>query len=100
MYRQANELVMNLDNADNHGWHDQGNVIWSNICYLEDLSELLVDIEDMDVAETEVDDEFLGDDFEEEGLCVSRTDNKSFSIEYLDRFHTRSRYPINIFLHP
>ena len=54
----------------------------------------------MDVAETEVDDDFLGDDFEEEDLCVSRTDNKSFSIEYLDRFHTRSRYPINIFLHP
>ena len=60
----------------------------------------LVNIEDMDVAETEVDDDFLGDDFEEEDLCVSRTDNKSFSIEYLDRFHTRSRYPINIFLHP
>ena len=34
----------------------------------EDLSELLVDIEDMDVAETEVDDDFLGDDFEEEDL--------------------------------
>ena len=46
----------------------QGNVIWSNICYPEDLSELLVDIEDMDVAETEVDDDFLGDDFEEEDL--------------------------------
>ena len=60
---------------------------------------LLVDIEDMDVAETEVDDDFLGDNFEED-LCVSRTDNKSFSIEYLDRFHTRSKYPINIFLHP
>ena len=58
----------------------------------------------MDVAETEVDDDFLGDEFEEEDFrytsCVSRTDNKSFSIEYLDRFHTRSRYPINIFLHP
>ena len=95
---------MNLDNPDNHGWHGQGNVIWSNICYPEDLSELLVDIEDMDVAETEVDDDFLGDEFEEEDLrytsVVSRTDNKSFSIEYLDRFHTRSRYPINIFLHP
>ena len=100
MYRQANELVMNLDNPDNHGWHDQGNVIWSNICSPEDLSELLVDIEDMDVAQTEVDDDFLGDDFEEEDLCVSRTDNKSFSIEYLVRFHARSRYPINIFLHP
>ena len=50
MYRQANGLVMNLDNPDNHGWHDQRNVIWSNICYPEDLSELLVDIEYMDVA--------------------------------------------------
>ena len=36
MYRQANGLVMNLDNPDNHAWHGQGNVIWSNICYLED----------------------------------------------------------------
>ena len=90
---------MNLNNPDNHGWHGQGNVIWSNICSPEDLSELLVDIEDMDVAETEVDDDFLGDEFEED-LCVSRTDNKYFSIEYLDRFHPRSRYPIHIFLHP
>ena len=54
---------MNLDNPDNHGWHGQGNVIWSNICSPEDLSELLVDIEDMDVAQTEVDDDFLGDEF-------------------------------------
>ena len=53
----------------------------------------------MDVAETEVDDDFLGNEFEEEELCVSRTHNKSFSIEYLHRFHTKSRYPINIFLH-
>jgi hypothetical protein len=62
MYRQAKELVMNLDNPDNHEWDDQGNVIWSNICYPEDLSELLVDMEDKDVAETEFDDDFLGDD--------------------------------------
>ena len=61
--------------------------------------KFLVNIEDMDVAETEVDDDFLGDEFEED-LCVSRTDNKYFSIEYLDRFHPRSRYPIHIFLHP
>ena len=71
---------MNLNYPDNHGWHGQGNVIWSNICYPEDLSELLVIIENMDVAETEVDEYDV--------------------IEYLDRFHTRSRYPIHIFLHP
>ena len=54
---------MNLDNPDNHGWHGQGNVIWSNICYLEDHQNFLVTIEDMDVAETEVNDDFLGDEF-------------------------------------
>lgn len=57
---------MNLDNPNNHGWDDQGNVIWSNICYPDDFSELLVDMEDIDVAGTEFDDDFLGDDFEED----------------------------------
>ena len=62
--RQANELVMNLDNLDNHGWNDQGNVIYSNICYLEDLSELSSQHRRHGyVAETEVDDDFLGDEF-------------------------------------
>ena len=35
------------------------NVIWSNICYPEDLSELLVDIEDMDVTEPKLMTTFL-----------------------------------------
>ena len=53
---------MNLDSPDNHGWDDIENVIWSDI--IPDLSELLVDIEDIDVAETNNENELPEDDSE------------------------------------
>lgn len=80
MYRQTKEFAINPDNPSNRGWDDQGNVIWSNICCPDDLSELLIDMKDIDVAETDFNnDEFLWDDFEED-LWISKTTSKLFPI--------------------
>ena len=43
IYRQADHLNLALEDPRNHGWDDKGNVVWSNICYPEDISELLFD---------------------------------------------------------
>ena len=66
MYHRATELVLNLDNLCNHGWDGEANIIWSNTGYPDDLSELLVDVENMDVTETDDDDDDDDDDFEDD----------------------------------
>lgn len=66
MYRRANELILSLDNPSNHGWNDQGSALWSKICYPDDLSDLLLDVEDKADVESEVDDDIMGDDFEDD----------------------------------
>lgn len=66
MYRRATELVLNLHDPCNHGWAGEANVIWSNSCYPDDLSEFLVDIKDMDFSESDDDGGILDDDFEED----------------------------------
>ena len=65
MYRRANELILSLVES-NHGWNDQGSDLWSKICYPDDLSDLLLDVEDKADVESEVDDDIMGDYFEDD----------------------------------
>ena len=35
--------MLNLDDAVHHGWDEYGPVVWSDLCYPEDITELLID---------------------------------------------------------
>lgn len=67
IFRKANHLILDLDEPTNHGWDERGEVIWSSVCYPDDVSELLIGQE-----EVEDEDEFdlvqnsdLEDDFDD-----------------------------------
>ena len=92
MYRRANELILSLDNPSNHGWNDQGSVLWSKICYPDDLSDLLLDVEDKADVESEVDDDIMGD---LKAVALS-TDGRSYDRRYsIRRNNVLQRPPPN-----
>ena len=35
-------MILNLDEPTSHGWDESGNVIWSSVCYPNDVGELLI----------------------------------------------------------
>ena len=41
IYERANRLNMCLDSPKDHGWDDNGSLIWRDICFPDDVSELL-----------------------------------------------------------
>ena len=42
IFRQAGCLMMDLDDPANHGWDERGSVVWSDVCYPDDVAELLL----------------------------------------------------------
>eukprot|EP00795_Rhopilema_esculentum_P006780 gene6779-biopygen8240 len=67
MFRQADGLMLQLGSPADHGWDEKGSVRWSEICYPEDISELLLnqaevneelETEDVECSDSE-------DDFED-----------------------------------
>ena len=42
MFRNANRLILNLENTINHGWDEKGRAKWSTACYPDDISQLLI----------------------------------------------------------
>ena len=42
MFRNANRLILNLENTINHGWDGKGRAKWSTTCYPDDISQLLI----------------------------------------------------------
>ena len=42
IFRQAGRLMMDLDDPANHGWDESGSVVWSDVCYPDDVAELLL----------------------------------------------------------
>ena len=42
IFRQAGRLMMDLDDQANHGWDESGSVVWSDVCYPDDVAELLL----------------------------------------------------------
>ena len=45
LFRRADRLMMHLEKSDRHGWDTEGKVVWSDICYPDDINELLLDEE-------------------------------------------------------
>ncbi len=43
MYRQADRLMMDLDDPANHGRNEEGSVVWNDVCYPDDVATLLFD---------------------------------------------------------
>ena len=62
MFRNANQLILNLEDPINHGWDERGQVKWSTACYPDDISQL-----PRNHAEDEENTAFLHDiDFEDD----------------------------------
>ena len=53
IFRNANRLILNLEEPINHGWDERGRVMWSSICYPDDLSQLLINYEE-DAENTDI----------------------------------------------
>ena len=43
MFRHANQLVLDTEKAENHGWDEEGEVCWSDECYPEEVSDFLLE---------------------------------------------------------
>ena len=58
-FRQADDLVTNLENPEGYGWDADKKVIWSDISYSDEMNELLLFEErkesDCDKPEDDVD---------------------------------------------
>ena len=62
MFRNANQLILNLEDPINHGWDERGRVKWSTACYPDEISQLPINH-----AEDEENPAFLHDiDFEDD----------------------------------
>ena len=45
IFRHANQLVLDIEKAENHGWDEEGKVCWSDECYPEEVSYFLLEKE-------------------------------------------------------
>ena len=66
IFRKANHLIIDLDEPTNHGWDERWEVIWSSVCFPDDVSELLIgqEVEDEDELDF-VQNSDLEDDFDD-----------------------------------
>ena len=42
IFRHANQLVLDIEKAENHGWNEEGKVCWSDERYPEEVSDFLL----------------------------------------------------------
>ncbi len=68
MYRQADRLMMDLDDPVNHWWNEERSVIWSDVCYPSDVTTLMFhNADNADVTDdADEDDEDTECDFDED----------------------------------
>jgi hypothetical protein len=45
IFRHADQLLIELESPDEHGWDGDGHVVWSDICYPEEVDALLAGTE-------------------------------------------------------
>jgi hypothetical protein len=62
IFWHADQLLVELESPDEHGWDGDGNVVWSDICHCEEIDALL--------ASTESDNSSSSDDDYEDDLDV------------------------------
>eukprot|EP00112_Aurelia_sp_Birch-Aquarium-sp1_P000007 Seg1.7 transcript_id=Seg1.7/GoldUCD/mRNA.D3Y31 product="hypothetical protein" protein_id=Seg1.7/GoldUCD/D3Y31 len=62
VFRNADHLIVNLEEPINHGRDERGRVVWSSVCCPDDVSQLLIkDEENTDIVQNSN----LEDDFED-----------------------------------
>ena len=74
LFRQADQLMLRLDNYEMYGWDTDRNVVWIDSCYPECVSQLLQD--------EETDDNACDDDYEDD-LDIELEDTSDFWISQL-----------------
>jgi hypothetical protein len=70
IFWHADQLLVELESPDEHGWDGDGNVVWSDICYPEEIDALL--------AGTESENSSSSDDDYEDDLDVEIEDTSEF----------------------
>ena len=65
IFRKADRLFLNLEEPMNHGWDERGRVIWSSVCYPDDVSELLITCEEHEENEDFSETSDLEEDFDD-----------------------------------
>ncbi len=76
IFRQAGCLMMDLDDPANHGWDESGSVAWSDKCYPDDVTELLLSNENEN-----------GDDDDDADLLQGHDSDNDFDEEIVDIFY-------------
>eukprot|EP00794_Sanderia_malayensis_P014386 gene14386-biopygen11490 len=69
IFRNANRLILDLEDPSSNGWDERSRVVWSGICYPDDVCELLVNYE-----ENEDRSDVVHSDFEEDSDDVMGED--------------------------
>eukprot|EP00794_Sanderia_malayensis_P008687 gene8687-biopygen6960 len=69
IFRNANRLILDLEDPSSNGWDERSRVVWSGICYPDDVCELLVNYE-----ENEDRSDVVHSDFEEDSDDVMEED--------------------------
>ena len=62
IFKQADRLILELEEPVNHGWNERGSVVWSEVWFPEDICKLLLDGETGDIDSDNVE----GSDSEED----------------------------------
>eukprot|EP00794_Sanderia_malayensis_P020967 gene20967-biopygen15473 len=72
MYREADRLMMDLNDPVNHGWNEEGSVVWSDESYPDDVATLLLDNADNadETDDTDENDEDSESDFDEDIINI------------------------------
>ena len=70
IFWHADQLLVEFESPDEHGWDGDGNVVWSHICYPEEIDVLL--------AGTESENSLSSDDDCEDDLDVEIEDTSEF----------------------
>ena len=45
IFHHANQLVLDIEKAENHRWDEEGKICWSHECYPEEVSDFLLEKE-------------------------------------------------------
>lgn len=70
IFRHADQLILDVMDPANHGWDKEQKIVWSNECYPQNVSELLLDADDSVINSDDEDDDTgqaaFGDDLDDE----------------------------------
>lgn len=66
IFRNAKNLILDLDDQTCHGWKEDGKVIWDSVAYPDDVSEMLIDREEESDEFDFERNSYIGDDIDDD----------------------------------